>query len=386
MSDSSPRPIGAAPHLAGFDGLRAIAVVAVAVYHFIHLVPVFPTSNGHPFAIGAQLRVGVWIFFVLSGFLLYRPYAMAHAGQRPEPNLARYARSRVLRIWPAYAVAVLVLSYVWHRVDVGGANGLLVHLSLTQNYIPSQFSAPGWGVLGPAWSLVVEVAFYVSLPLMAWIIGRVAADRDVWRAEIGCLVALAAGGVAWQLATVGHKLGATMLPGFTPTFAIGMAFAVGAVHGRDFGLSWLARRPWLCWAGAVALVVAKGVIGGQDGFEQGFGVGNQIVYAAIAFLAVLPAVFGSHESSGNRMLRSRPFHLMGLISYGVFLWSIPMTEVAQLEWIGPDITGRNWLVAVSATAATLAVATASWWLVERPALRLKDWPRNRVRAASGARA
>ncbi|MEP6624058.1 MAG: acyltransferase [Acidimicrobiia bacterium] len=381
MSETSSRPIGAAPHLAGFDGLRAIAVVAVAVYHFIHLVPVFPTSEGYPFAIGAQLRVGVWVFFVLSGFLLYRPYAMAHAGQRPQPDLARYARARVLRIWPAYAVAVVVLSYVWHKIEVGGASGLVVHLSLTQNYVRSQFT---FG-LGPAWSLVVEMAFYVSLPLLAWIIGRIAADRDVWRAEIGSLLVLAALGVAWELATVGHKLAATMLPGFIPTFAIGMAFAVGAVHDRDFGLSWLARRPWLCWSGAAGLLVAKGMIGGQDYFEQGFAVHNQIVYSAFAFLVVVPAVFGSHDRPGNRVLRSRPFHLLGLISYGVFLWSIPMTEGAQFDWIGPDFPGRNWVVAIAATAATIAVATASWWLVERPALRLKDWPRHRVRSASGAR-
>jgi peptidoglycan/LPS O-acetylase OafA/YrhL len=240
--------------------------------------------------------------------------------------------------------------------------------------------------MGPTWSLVIEVAFYASLPLIAWVIGRAATGRDVWRVEICGLAALAAVGVVWQFATVGHKLGATMLPGFLPTFAIGMVFAVGAAHGRDFGLSTLARRPGLCWLGAAGLVVAKGVIGGQDYFEQGFAFQNQIVYSAIAFLVVLPAVFGSHDRTGNRVLRSRPFHLLGLISYGVFLWSIPMTEAAQLDWIpsGPEFIGRNWVVALVASAATVAVATASWWIVERPALMLKDWPGTRKLSPSRA--
>ena len=377
-------PIGASPHLDGFDGLRAIAVLAVASYHFFQIAVVFPDPNSAAFDIGGQLRVGVWIFFVVSGFLLYRPYARAHANGGPAPSLSRYARSRFLRIWPAYAVLVIVLTYFWHRIDVQGWHGLLAHITLTQNYVPSQVPWHSHG-LGPAWSLVVEAAFYVMLPMYAWIINR-ASDRhaDVWPIEIAGLVGLVVVGVAWQFATVDHVILATMLPSFLPTFAIGMAFAVGVTHRRDFGLTRLATHPWACWTLAALLVVGKGVIGGFDFFALGFEFQNQIVYSAIALLVVVPAVFGDATRLGNRALRSPPFHLLGVISYGFFLWSVPVMQAVQGEWIPyhPAFWGRTAVVAVVSFVVTAAIATASWWIVERPALRLKG--RRRTSPVSAA--
>ena len=66
-----------------------------------------------------------------------------------------------------------------------------------------------------------------------------------------------------------------------------------------------------------------------------------------------------------------------MISYGVFLWSIPVIQVVEREWIPlqPAFRGRSAVVAAASFAVTVAIATASWWLVERPALRLKDWHR-----------
>ena len=377
-------PIGASPHLDGFDGLRAIAVLAVASYHFFQVAVVFPNPDSKAFDIGGQLRVGVWIFFVVSGFLLYRPYARAHANRGATPSLSRYARSRYLRIWPAYAVVIVVLTYIWHRIEVHGWQGLLVHLTLTQNYMPSQVPWHNHG-LGPAWSLVVEASFYVMLPLYAWVVSRVAERAaDVWTIEIAGLAGLVLFGVAWQFATVGHVLAATLLPSFLPTFAIGMAFAVGVAHRRDFGLARVAAHPWACWTLAVVLVVAKGVIGGFDFFALGFEFQNQIVYSAIALLVVLPAVFGDATRLGNRALRSPPFHLLGVISYGFFLWSIPVMQAVQLEWIPfhPAFWGRTAVVAVVSFVVTAAIATASWWVVERPALRLKG--RRRTSPVSAA--
>jgi peptidoglycan/LPS O-acetylase OafA/YrhL len=324
---------------------------------------------------------------VVSGFLLYRPYARAHATKGATPSLSRYARSRFLRIWPAYAVAVIVLTYVWHRIEVRGWQGLLVHLTLTQNYVPSQvpWHNSGSNGLAPAWSLVVEASFYVMLPVYAWFVSR-ASERvaDVWPIEIAGLAGLAVVGVAWQFATVGHVRLATMLPSFLPTFAIGMALAVGVTHRRDFGLARLSARPWACWTLAAALVVAKGIIGGFDFFALGFEFQNQIVYSAIALLVVLPAVFGDTTRLGNRALRSPPFHLLGVISYGFFLWSIPVMQAVQGEWIPyrPAFWGRTAVVAVVSFAVTAAIATASWWIVERPALRLKG--RRRTSPVSAA--
>ncbi len=370
MSAEADHPIGASARLEGFDGLRAVAVLSVASYHLFQTAAVFPTGATTAFDIGGQFRVGVWVFFVLSGFLLYRPYARAHTGAGREPSGARYARSRLLRIWPAYAAALFMLTYVWHRVAIDGPDGFLVHLFLVQNYVPSQFIRGG---IGPAWSLVVEVAFYAFLPVYAVIVGRCAKRRDPWTVELVGLATVAVLGFAWQIATVGHPLPATMLPSFLPTFAIGMTFAVAVAHRRDLGLSPLARRPAACWLVALALLVGKGIVGGFDFFELGFEIQNQVVYSLVAALVVMPAVFGARERVGNRVLRSRPFHGLGLISYGVFLWSVPVMQAVQQEWIPlePAFAGRTGVVAIVSFAVTCAIATLSWFVVERPALALK---------------
>ncbi|MGZ4804131.1 MAG: acyltransferase family protein [Acidimicrobiia bacterium] len=374
MTSSHPeKPLGAASHLSGFDGLRAIAVLAVALYHFSLTVPVFPgaqngTYSENAYSVSLQLRVGVWIFFILSGFLLYRPFASAHTGRRPDPSVRRYARSRVLRIWPAYAVALTVLTFVWHEIPFHGGREFFVHLFLLQNYVSGQFTKG----IGPAWSLVVEVAFYVTLPLFAGAVAWAARRLGTWRAEWIGLGAYVVIGLVWQTVTAGDALPAAMLPGFLPTFAIGMALAVCIAHGRDLGLSRVARHAGWCWAGALGILVAKGMIDGVDGFQPGFRVPQQLAYTAIATLVVLPAVFGRADGRPNRLLRSAPFHGLGVISYGVFLWSIFVIRAAQFEWVPIDpFFGRTLLVGLVSLAAMVAIGTASWFVVERPALRLK---------------
>jgi peptidoglycan/LPS O-acetylase OafA/YrhL len=366
VSEGAVGPLGAARHLAGFDGLRAMAVLAVAAYHFFLTVSVF--SNVDMLNIGLQLRVGVWVFFVVSGFLLYRPHADAHLGGGRPPGLGQYAWSRFLRIWPAYAAALLVVSFLWHTIPSSTPGGFFVQLSLTQNYVGSEITKG----IGPAWSLVVEVAFYVFLPafaaVVAWLAGRIGA----WRAEVAALVSIVVFGCAWQLLSTGHGLRVVALPAFLPTFAVGMGLAVLVAHGRGRVLGVIAHRGGACWLAALMIVVVKGWVFGAEDFGGGFAFANQLGYAAVATLLVLPAVYGRAQDLPNRTLRSWPFRTLGLISYGVFLWSIPVMKAVQWDWVpNSGFHGRSGLVAIIAFAVTVAIATASWFLVERPALSLK---------------
>lgn len=377
MSEGPDAPLGAADRLAGFDGLRAIAVLAVGAYHFFLSVAVFP--NGTTWNIGQQFRVGVWVFFVLSGFLLYRPHAYAHLGIRRAPYLPSYAWSRFLRIWPAYAVALIVLTFLWGYTPYHGVKSFFVHLTLTQNYKQTEF----FRGIGPAWSLAVEVAFYVFLPVFAAVVARLATRVGAARAEALGLGVIAVVGYAWQFATVGHDQWAAGLPSFLPTFAIGMGLAVLVAHGRGGFLARLARHGAWCWLGALGIVVVKGATFGADTFGEGFRFPNQLGYSAVAFLLVLPAVYGRADAFPNTTLRGRPLHALGLISYGVFLWSTAVIDQVQFHWI-PD-TGfhaRSGLVAVVAFTVTVAIATVSWFCVERPALGLKRLVRRPAAATS----
>jgi len=96
------------PRFPLFDSLRAIAALSVLVYH-VGLLAQIDFSSGYGRLL-ADLNVGVTIFFLISGFLLYRPYVAARHGGSPAPRLADYARRRALRILPAYWLALTVLA------------------------------------------------------------------------------------------------------------------------------------------------------------------------------------------------------------------------------------------------------------------------------------
>src|SRR3954454_5870289 len=240
-SGSSPR---ADQRLRGIDGLRAIAARAIVVFH------VWDYSGdryGHaPIASKAateffgNLRVGVTLFFVLSGFLLYRPFAAAVVRHVPLPSIRRYAINRALRIMPAYWVililTILVLDHaLLHRLAQSIANLLLV-----QNYVPA-YRQDGFHALGvaSAWSLAVEVSFYVLLPFLgvaAAILVRRFASSEF--AVLAPVVLMAAVGLAAHLAYRAYpQLGETWnkisLPNYADWFAAGMLLAVARVYWEE---------------------------------------------------------------------------------------------------------------------------------------------------------
>src|SRR3982074_510855 len=117
------------------------------------------------------MEIGVPIFFVLSGFLLFGPWVRALADDRPPPSVARYAWHRVRRIMPAYLVTVVV-AYVVYDYRTGypnpghNATGLIRNLTLTQPYTDNYITSYLHQGLTQMWSLAVEVAFYFVLPLL----------------------------------------------------------------------------------------------------------------------------------------------------------------------------------------------------------------------------
>ncbi len=185
-------------------------------------------------------------------------------------------------------------------------------------------------------------------------------------------MALAVGGMAWQLACANWPLGLTWLPAFLPTFAVGMAGAVLVAHGRTARFERLARYDLGWWAVGLGLLALKGVTLGAEGYTPGFRFVPQLFYTACALCLVLPAVFGVERTATDRSLRAWPLHGLGVISYGVFLWNTSMIHWANTDWFTYERTVlRHASVALAAAAALIAVGTASWYLVERPALRLK---------------
>jgi len=163
--------------LAGVDGVRALAALSVLVWHvWAHstLTNKYGVSVSPFTKIFANMQAGVAVFFVVSGFLLFRPFARALLHDEALPSLRTYFRNRALRILPAYWAILLLVTLLFQRGLLERPLQFLANMAFLQSYVPSYMPTweHGYGI-APAWSLCVEVVFYLALPLLVLFTRRV---------------------------------------------------------------------------------------------------------------------------------------------------------------------------------------------------------------------
>jgi len=340
----------------------------------------------------ARLEIGVSVFFVISGFLLYRPFALAHFGRRPVPATREFLIRRVLRIVPAYWVAFLFITYV-AQADTVPSHwwAPVAYLGFAQIYVPS-LATHG---ISQAWSLCTEMTFYLFLPLWARVLGtRPRTPSRQLRVELAGVAALVAVSLAFRLWCLENPGGErqTMpdwLPAYLDLFALGMLLAVIsswlALQGSD-NVAWLAGRwmPWASWALAGAAFVTVSRIGIPVTPIYHLPVGTnllrQSLYGAFAVFLVLPAVFGPTGGGVIRaLLRTRVLMGLGVVSYGVYLWHQGMVTLVMRAAHDQLFTMPMAELFPAVVAAATVAATLSYYLVERPA---QGWGR-RLSGAKG---
>ena len=368
------------------DGVRAVALLSVFGYHFG--LPVDPVMRfgGIGYRIIPNLDLGVEIFFVLSGFLIFRPFAEANLLGTPFPKVGAYAIRRVSRIYPAYWVALTAFLILGEVKINGGFLRYLAHYGLVQTYLPGDLRYAFDGI-GPAWSLVVEVSFYVLVPILAVLLRHAS-----FGAHLGALASITAFGYVMRAFTIWHPLddklggwlksGVGVLPLALAALGPGMVLAVLSV-ARSQRAYKLFQPVWLWWLVAVAglgvlTVAAPTSVAAQ--FRSSTGSAefwHRMVTPIIAVAFVGPCVLGDGaRSSLFRILRARWLVGIGVVSYGAYLWHHPLLldspgDLVHLSFRG--LVGRSmWVVAILAVgflALTIVFATMSWFGVERPAQR-----------------
>jgi peptidoglycan/LPS O-acetylase OafA/YrhL len=315
------------------DGLRALAALSVVVFHtwlYTWHDPSFPTRAGTWNRSLFEFRIGLVLFFVLSGFLLYGPIK----------DLRRYAERRARRILPAYYVALVgALVLLWGGngspgIRLPSDGGLALFAVLGQNYSNDTILT-----LNPVtWTLAVELAFYALLPLFVRI-------PRVWL----WLIPL---GLAWNAMvhfTHADQVAAKALPAFLPYFALGMA-----------ATRWKRLPRWAPLVG-IALVIGNAVWHST--------AAPRAVNPTLAILADLPAAAGfalivaSAANGRLRWLGTTWLERIGLASYGIYLWHVPL-----ILWMRRvDVLPQNfWPALLLVVPAAIAAGTLSWVLVERP--------------------
>jgi peptidoglycan/LPS O-acetylase OafA/YrhL len=365
------------------DSLRAIAALSVLAFHAAFFAGMYTSGSAlRPYL--AQPGAGVTVFFLISGFLLYRPFVRARLEDEPWPSTGAYAWRRFLRIVPAYWVALTVVA-IWLSLEtvVHPAWHVPVFYGFAQIYT-ADTSIAG---LGQAWTLCVEVTFYAFLPLWALAVRRLGV-----RAELAALAGLWLASLGWKLFATHHVEPSSLdsgpwlmpLPNFLDQFAVGMALAVVSVRGLPAGIERAVRRAWPWWLlAAVAYWAMCTRIGLEGKLSEHVSAREFLlrheIETVVALGLIVPAIFAwERRGAVRRLLAWRPLLYVGLVSYGVYLWHeafVRKLAAGIADWmtdtVGLGVDARFAVLFALGLAGTLAIATVSYRLVERPALSLK---------------
>ncbi|GAA4742561.1 acyltransferase [Gordonia alkaliphila] len=366
---------------APLTGIRALAALAVCLTHAAFWTGRYTDDlEGRFFA---RFEIGVAIFFVLSGFLLFRPWVRGLRRAQPTgptqsagrarvsgdavlPSTSRYAWHRFRRVVPAYWITVIAVYLIFLvREDPGqtghGWGSFLRNMTFTQVY--------GFGHLrtglSQMWSMAAEMAFYVVLPLVAWPIAVLVCKRR-WRPDLllVSLGVLALISPVWTIAVHGmpdaDPTARLWPPAFASWFVGGMALAVLVELVRRW--DWRVSVP----IAVGAFLVSAGAFAGGPTIipdEAGQTIVKHFLYLVVALGLIGPLAVGLGSDDApdpwRRLLGSRPVVWFGEISYEFFLVHVIVLEFV-MGWLDyPIFTGSTAL----AFLTTVAVATPIAWLL-----------------------
>ena len=369
---SAAAPRAAYVHQAGerssarIESLRALAALGVLFGHAYgwshHWNGIFATFPGRVVLSGG---FGVFLFFALSGYLLFLPFARAAFGSAERIDLRRYAINRAVRILPLYYV-VIGTYLVIH--DQGVAGQWWRFLLFLEGFSADTVAK----VDPPAWSLVVEVQFYVLLPLFAWLVAR-AGGRSLARAALFVAgLGVAAFVVRMLTVTTADSVTAVWrysLPATCVFFFPGLLLALLRVHLDNRRQSWESVRVvgsstvWL--AGGVALWLLSAYRYDYDFLML---AGSALLLGACA----LPL----RQEWSVRALDARWLAALGTASYSLYLWHGPIIEsMSRASWM----PGGFAPLAAIGVVVCCVIALVSYRVVEAPFLRLRrTWSSARV--------
>lgn len=385
----------------GIDGLRALAVAMVVIFH-IHgfgagspEVSLFGVLSLNPWLTTGHL--GVDLFFALSGYLLMIPWAKNHHAGLPAPQIRGYFWRRFYRIAPAYYVQLAFLFLVlapialpsWHAFSSLGIFTLFTHLTFTHYLFP--MTSAGLGINGALWTLTVEVCFYVTLPFIArFFVG----EKVLFSLIVALLVAEVWKYLSfhelydilvWLVTTIIPTMAsyrydpivmkmflANQFPSQVFNFAIGMYFASLYCH-----ISSERKLRFQGPIGSFAVMFLLAVFTFQawsitriDVWQTGW---LYIWFVSVALVCAGLIFFASFTNTfSEKILGSHPLRLLGIISYSVYLWHFPIIYFAKNYWMPEAMIGiaRFYYLLVVCVPLTLLIGYFSYRYIELPFLSL----------------
>jgi peptidoglycan/LPS O-acetylase OafA/YrhL len=363
---------GAVNAIPALDGLRAVAVLLVIAFHAWTFVPghVLAGQNeaDYPLFYG---KTGVQLFFVLSGFLLFLPYAQWVFGLRGRPETLLFYKRRALRVGPAYWASLAVLALTLPKT-LATVKDLALHVGFLSNTTwETTFS-----INGVYWTMAIEVQFYALLPAIGWLIYRLTrASRPL---VAGTLVFLLLASISFFC----HALDSTHQFDNVPV----LSSAVLAYSAMPYWLGVFACGVVCSLIYTYATKVAR-FRKGQKQRLRGWCSLAFFLGAALALaLAWVPALhralaldllFGMAYAGlllgvvlGGGILRrpfaSRPMRFVGLISYSFYIWHRVVLHALEPHLRYGSLRVQVIVLFVVGVIASTLVSYCSYQLLERP--------------------
>lgn len=366
-----------AHRFAQLDSVRAVAALMVVTTHVCFWSGVY--GRGTIGVMAQRLEVGVAIFFVLSGFLLSRPYLLRGRHGTRTDSMGIYALKRAGRILPVYLVMVVAAFLLLHDNRELGWGRFALNLGLADFYFHPQLPAG----LTQMWSLSVEATFYILLPFLGtFVLAR------FWR-PTALILGLVGGGLLGLLylgmTTDGGGLEVRWLPSYALWFSLGITLAVMQVDGGSTRLVRRLRR-WAsdrtaCWVLALGLfAIISTPLGGSPALvalTPDEAVLRHLFYGAVAVLFVAPCIFVTQDAAARAL--SQPwFRHLGATSYALFCCHMLVLELVvrltSFELFRSPFVPLFLLI----LGISLVVAEALYRFVEKPVI---DAVHRRARAA-----
>ena len=369
-------------HLDVLDGLRGLAIVLVVITHSF-ITGFRPAIVAGPFAIGIEPMVlagslGVELFFFISGFVLFAPYARAMCGERSVPTLRHFIDRRFIKIVPSYYLALFITGFLFFippDVEIERTKQLFLHATFLHPFWHESIFA----IVSAFWSLGIEVQFYVVFPLVA------AAMRRKPYLTFAALLAIGEGYRIWLQVTGANTdfFYVCQLPAQIDLFGLGMVCAYLYVVLRD-----RARTPRVRSV-ATAIAVAALAFGAWllDDFahvtktlrvedHQSWQNDHRLVVSITIAALALGSIFAI--DAWRRFIANPVLVWLSGISYNLYLWhdailvqcsktGFPCSGVSN-----PWQTTANWDIGFFWTYVGISIAVA-WTIsiaIERPLLAL----------------